>query len=119
MTHVSSAKAYRTLFLIVKGSVVLPVLPVLGPEFTISTCKGDMYQEEEILCLADDHKKNRHLSPDGALFDEAGENTEIIGGGDQSDCGGLLAGLRPDPEADHGVLLLGRREDSEEVECLV
>ena len=63
--------------------------------------------------LADEHRKNRHLaalfirtsksrrgtcwslevvssalsvSPDGALFDEAGENTEIIGGGDQSDC---------------------------------
>ena len=87
MTYVSSAKAYRTLFLIVKGVVVLSVL---GQEFTISTCEGDMYQEEEILCLADDHRKNRHLSPDGALFDEAGENTEIIGGGDQSDCGGLL-----------------------------
>ena len=97
MTYVSSAKAYRTLFLIVKGVVVLPVLPVLGPEFTISTCKGDMYQEEEILCLADDHRKNRHLSPDGALFDEAGENTEIIGGGDQSDCGGLFVRQRPDP----------------------
>ena len=38
------------------------------------------------------------LSPDGALFDEAGENTEIIGGGDgdQSDCGGLST--RPQPE---------------------
>ena len=58
MTYVSSAKAYRTLFLIVKAVV----LPVLGPEFTISTCKGDMYQEEEILCLADDHRKNRHLA---------------------------------------------------------
>ena len=38
------------------------------------------------------------LSPDGALFDEAEENTEIIGGGDQSDCGGLLTRPRPDPE---------------------
>ena len=32
MTFVSSAKAHRTLFLIVKGVVVLPVLPVLGLE---------------------------------------------------------------------------------------
>ena len=45
MTFVSSAKAHRTLFLIVKGVVVLPVLPVLGPEFTISTCKGDFVPE--------------------------------------------------------------------------
>ena len=34
------------------------------------------------------------------MFDEAGENTEIIGGGDgdQSDCGGLSTRPRPDPE---------------------
>ena len=34
------------------------------------------------------------------MFEEAEENTEIIGGGDgdQSDCGGLSTRPRPDPE---------------------
>ena len=57
----------------VKGVVVPPsVLPHhLGPEFTISTWlkhearSSDKHQKEHILCLADDHRKNRHHA---ALF---------------------------------------------------